>query len=827
MSIPKLSPNESKWLKSSNFEHQCTTNETVFTAHYLELYERGETGLGRLSSCLQSKLEKLLQSKLKTPLQLEKLEREKKLCKTYISLKETALIYKVATKAEDDYDLTPLGERKRNIQNLLKRICPFNYKTSREKATEALENLDQRLEELKTKIKEKDFDILNCEAAYQAYTFMARHNSTLRNIHIKYTVLNEEHEVFPNSEFYARPKSKNNAKSKNNRLYIQRPGQALVGSSVYEFDDKKGLIAFGGEGGVHKATQTCWGGKKKVVAIKISDSDPQTIENNKQSACILEKFHSDEIIKGKESFTMHIGAYNHKKDLFELKKDEPAAYFVTELYAGDLHNLLNKKHLLYKKYLKPLRHEERKCLKKRLIALLVNAFHEVHQKNVIHGDVKIENVLVKINDDKSITPVLADFTMSVSSEDKVREKEFCGTPWAAAPEHAEAWYKRRCDKDKNITAEKTTQTCVDIWGLGLMCYHIYTGKKCGIVPSFRRETADQLKFVMELKQSAVDRLFTDEKVFSKKDKEFAELIKSMLQVDPRKRATAAKLKASSALKRIDPDGEEKKVIKKIPGNEPRTPKNNSSSISHNLPKKSIVSVESSENEPTDLYSGSLYKLLDEKGLCENFLNLSNSEKTKCFKEQLIAFLINNLYKIHEKGTIHRDPRVESTLVEIDDKGNIKDVRFTDLSMNVHSTDKEGKSRFCGIPGLVSPEYAAAWYEREYGKKANITAEKTTNPCLDIWGLGLMCYHVYTGKECEIVPSSNEAIKDQLKSIMTLEQSKIDDLPLFKDNRRPLAPKGEQFDNQLIGLIYLMLQVNPDQRPTAEQLGKALPLKKQI
>ncbi len=508
-------------------------NKNIFINHYLDLYKKGETGLERLSFHLQSQLQS----------QLAKIQQKKdkgdqtSLCKTYyisshesayISFKETALIYEVAIEAEKKYYQTTLsGKIKEFVQNLLKRMYP-SYETSLEEAEKFLKNSNEKL--LEPEIKSETPAVLNVEAAYRAYTFMARHCSALGNTPIKYAILRETHKVSPNGDFYATPPFQQLQGP--DYLCIQRPGSPVCYGSVYKVNLRE-LVGKGSEGAIYETFVYEAGENDKTevkkVAIKISDSD---IEDSKNSTAILKKIDSPYVIKIDNFFLMSIGSYQ-KETSFILEENKPAAYSLMDLYSGDLHDLLKEK----------LSDEQ----KQQLIVSLIKAVCAVHEQFVVHRDVKSKNVLVK-KDNDAIHSVLTDFTFSVSKEDRARKSKCCGSPRFMAPEYAKRVLVREFptlsnpETKEDITFEKVTLPCIDIWGLGLICYHIYTGSECSILPPSEATVTDVKFFqtIAFLEQSSIDNLFLEDARSSSDP--YVKIILSMLQVNPEKRAEASKLK---------------------------------------------------------------------------------------------------------------------------------------------------------------------------------------------------------------------------------------------------------------------------------------------
>ncbi len=85
---------------------------------------------------------------------------------------------------------------------------------------------------------------------------------------------------------------------------------------------------------------------------------------------------------------------------------------------------------------------------------MIDATVYLHSKNIIHWDIKPENILLSFNGVK-----LTDFGWSIHSP-KGSRKTFCGTLEYLAPE-----ILRKNEYDKSV----------DIWCLGILTYEMSTG----------------------------------------------------------------------------------------------------------------------------------------------------------------------------------------------------------------------------------------------------------------------------------------------------------------------------------------------------------------
>lgn len=147
----------------------------------------------------------------------------------------------------------------------------------------------------------------------------------------------------------------------------------------------------------------------------------------------------------------------HIIQLFTYFHNEKQIYMVLEYAAGGaVFSLLQKQ--------PNKRFDEH--ISAKFIHQVADALNYCHKNNVIHRDVKPENLLLTI--DGNIK--LADFGWSVHISTSKR-KTICGTIDYLAPE---------------IVTRKKYDITVDLWCLGILCYEFLVG-----VPPFRAKTEDE------------------------------------------------------------------------------------------------------------------------------------------------------------------------------------------------------------------------------------------------------------------------------------------------------------------------------------------------
>ncbi|XP_005112699.1 serine/threonine-protein kinase NIM1 [Aplysia californica] len=235
--------------------------------------------------------------------------------------------------------------------------------------------------------------------------------------------------------------------------------------------------------GIHALT-------KEKVAIKILDKtklDQKTQRLLSREITSMERLHHPNIIR-----------------LYEVVETLAKLHIVME-YAGggELFNKISSEGRLPE--------PDAKCV----FAQLVAAIEHMHDNNIIHRDLKAENVFYA----SANRVMIGDFGFSTIARSHETLNTFCGSPPYAAPE---------LFKDEHYYG-----VFVDIWALGILLYFIVTG----LMP-FRAETVAKLKKCILDGSYTVPSYVSDSCVF---------LIRSILKHIPQDRFTLAEIKRSEWL----------------------------------------------------------------------------------------------------------------------------------------------------------------------------------------------------------------------------------------------------------------------------------------
>ena len=141
---------------------------------------------------------------------------------------------------------------------------------------------------------------------------------------------------------------------------------------------------------------------------------------------------------------------------------------------------------------------------------LNNTFKIMKNNNILHRDLKLENILIKYNDKehKIFTIKLADYGSSKKSDSlsKIYFSSHVGTLYYMAPEI--------------LKGEKYNYKC-DLWSLGIIIYKLFFGKS----PYSGKTEKSLIKDIDKFGKSLIKKI---------ENKELDDLIRDLLEVEQKK-----------------------------------------------------------------------------------------------------------------------------------------------------------------------------------------------------------------------------------------------------------------------------------------------------
>ena len=280
--------------------------------------------------------------------------------------------------------------------------------------------------------------------------------------------------------------------------YFEHPFFSSLDIKVEQYDDVKTLEI------IKDNIYTCVEKAKyedNLVAVKKIKKD-QLKEDIKEDKCI------DEITE--EDFKEEIIKFNRELSIMEKcyceNSVEVYGYFDTEKYFIIVMELCDN--TLFKELAKTPNGFAPKEIREILLQLN-NVFRIMNDNNIVHRDIKLNNILVKyLNDEKTKFKVLlSDYGVSNQlSSMAQRYKTHAGTKVIMAPEILEGkQYDNKCD----------------LWSLGVIIYQLYTKK----LPYTGVLDNEILSKINELGQSVLENI---------NDERLKDLLSKLLVKDPKK-----------------------------------------------------------------------------------------------------------------------------------------------------------------------------------------------------------------------------------------------------------------------------------------------------
>ena len=185
--------------------------------------------------------------------------------------------------------------------------------------------------------------------------------------------------------------------------------------------------------------------------------------------------------------------------LYEVIDTEKYLYLILEYIKGcSLLDLIKKEH-------------DHRLKEKRAINIfnqIVQAIAYCHSKNICHRDIKLENILIKKNDEVKII----DFGFAIKNDTNTYNKLLCGTPSYMSPEI--------------VNKKKYIAQYSEVWTLGVLLFVMLYGR-------FPFKGKNEKDLFMKIKEG--DLCLPEDKFISTKVKK---LLEKIIVVDPKKRPTA-------------------------------------------------------------------------------------------------------------------------------------------------------------------------------------------------------------------------------------------------------------------------------------------------
>ena len=221
--------------------------------------------------------------------------------------------------------------------------------------------------------------------------------------------------------------------------------------------------------------------------------------------------------------------------LFEVKKTEKFIYIITEFCnGGDLQSFLDK-------YVK----ENNKGLSEEIVQYLmkqiIKAFKYLHNKRILHRNIKLENILINYEDenDKLNNNIMkAKIKITDFEFSKYLEKGKLTYTTLGSPSYMSPLLLNKLNSGKN-NQNKGYDEKEEIWSLGIIFYELLVGKN-----PFEAEDMDEL---MEKVEKGIY------KIPSNISKEAVSFMNGMIQYDSNKRLTIDELSCHNFLNKICKD----------------------------------------------------------------------------------------------------------------------------------------------------------------------------------------------------------------------------------------------------------------------------------
>jgi serine/threonine protein kinase len=160
-----------------------------------------------------------------------------------------------------------------------------------------------------------------------------------------------------------------------------------------------------------------------------------------------------------------------------------------------------------------------------------------------------------------------------------------------------------------------------------------------------------------------------------------------------------------------------------------------------------------------------------------------------------------LHAIHSRGLVHRDVKMENTLLSCDSK-DCSNVKLGDFGFVIKAADVQREEILFTLCN-ASPEQLRALQNSQHGMRLPVPEYDGKS---DMWALGIIMFSMLTGYHPFQAPDSN-TVAGQKALVRRIRNGKfnIDDEDL---NR--ISPEGQR-------VLLSLLSMDPGQRPSAEEL----------
>ncbi|CAD5111100.1 DgyrCDS445 [Dimorphilus gyrociliatus] len=235
---------------------------------------------------------------------------------------------------------------------------------------------------------------------------------------------------------------------------------------------------------------------------------------NKKAACkiVMRAIagHAHLTLLEREMDILKLVKHDHIIKLHEIFETPKKMMLVMELCAGELSKVLKERR----------RFEEQDV--KTVMSRLCDAISYLHKIDIMHRDLKLENVLTAANPDDpqdQLYVKVTDFGLSVKKEGVGQENmkmDKCGTPNYMAPEIIDSkCYSEKCD----------------VWALGVMMFYLISG-------TLPFQASSESKLHELIKEAAILLQFEKDTVWAGISEEAKDLLLKMLDRNPAHRVTA-------------------------------------------------------------------------------------------------------------------------------------------------------------------------------------------------------------------------------------------------------------------------------------------------